>query len=62
MITEGHYVEPEVVLDVEPSRHLELTLRPVDPDGRLLALPADDEEDLAMESVDSWSDDDGSAA
>ncbi len=46
-VTEAHYIEPDESIDREPARVLDLTLRPVRPDGRLLAAQAkDDEHDL----------------
>jgi integrase len=36
-ITESHYIEPDRSVDFSAARVLELTLRPVDPDGTLLA-------------------------
>lgn len=47
-ITEGHYIEPDRTVDRSPVAHLERTLRPVDPDGALLAgsPTAAEEEDL----------------
>ncbi|MBB3043693.1 tyrosine-type recombinase/integrase [Nocardioides soli] len=46
-VTEAHYIEPDRTIDFGPAEALELALRPVDPDGALLARPeSDDEEDV----------------
>jgi integrase len=46
-ITEGHYIQPDRTVDVTPAVYLERTLRPVHPDGSLLAdRPADRENEL----------------
>ena len=37
VITEGRYIEPECSVDSTPAHYLERTLRPEQPDGRLLA-------------------------
>lgn len=52
-ITEGHYIEPDRSIDMTPAGHLELTLRPIRPDGRLLALPAVAGEDEVLALADS---------
>lgn len=44
-ITEGHYVEPDRTVDFAPATLLETTLRPLDPDGALLARSETDDED-----------------
>lgn len=44
-ITEGHYIEPDRTVDFGPAAIIERTLRPVNPDGALLALPIDEEEE-----------------
>jgi integrase len=44
-ITERHYIEPERVVAYEPAAVIERTLRPVDPDGSLLAAPVEEEEE-----------------
>jgi integrase len=51
-ITEGHYVEPNRRVDFGPANVLEATLRPVDPDGALLAGPETDEEDRVLDAID----------
>jgi integrase len=56
-ITERHYIEPDRSIDFGPADVLELTLRPVDPDGALLARPETDEEDEALDVIDSGVDD-----
>ena len=38
-ITEGHYLERDESVDPTPAEHLERTLRPVNPEGDLLARP-----------------------
>jgi integrase len=44
-ITEGHYIEPDKTVDFAPAAVIDRTLRPVDPDGTLLAKSIDEEED-----------------
>lgn len=63
-VTEGHYIEPDKSIDFEPAKVLERTLRPVNPDGRLLSLPVDDEEEMLLEDLDGEpdGDDEDSAA
>ncbi|MFS0701955.1 tyrosine recombinase XerC [Cellulomonas sp. 179-A 4D5 NHS] len=52
-VTEGHYVAVDETVDTAPARVLELTLRPGEPDPRLLAAGADaEEEDLLARIVD----------
>lgn len=51
-ITEGHYVEPDQSIDFKAADVLEATLRPVDPDGALLARPETDEEDQLLDQID----------
>jgi hypothetical protein len=51
-ITEGHYIEPDRTVDFRPADVLQATLRPVDPNGALLARPGTDEEDLMLEEID----------
>lgn len=51
-ITEGHYIEPDTTIDFAPANLLERTLRPVDPDVALLALPETDEEEVLLDSID----------
>ena len=52
-ITEGHYIEPDRNIDFGPAAVLDRTLRPVEPDGSLLARPADDAEEVTLERIDS---------
>lgn len=61
VITEGHYIEPDRVVDPSPAAHLERTLRPVQPDGSLLASHPADREDELLAAVDHESDDDAVA-
>ena len=51
-ITEGHYIEPDRTIDFRPADLLERTLRPVDPDGALLARPESAEEDRVLDAID----------
>ncbi|GAA3806956.1 site-specific integrase [Cellulomonas soli] len=51
-VTEGHYVAPDLSIDMAPARVLERALRPVDPDGVPLAAGASDEETDALEVID----------
>lgn len=61
VITEGHYIEPDRIVDLTPAAHLERTLRPAEPDGSLLAnRPADREGEL-LAAVDREGDDDAVA-
>ena len=46
-ITEGHYLERGRSIDATPATRLERTLRPVDPDGSLLAAAVREGELLA---------------
>jgi integrase len=57
-ITEGHYIERDHSVDPTPAAHLERTLRAVEPDGSLLALPVAGGEDEVLALVDSESDED----
>ena len=52
VITESHYIEPDQSVDFGPARVLELTLRPVEPDGALLAQPETDEEETLLDVLD----------
>lgn len=61
VITEGHYIEPDRVVDPSPAAHLERTLRPAQPDGSLLASHPADREDELLAAVDHESDDDAVA-
>lgn len=51
-VTEGHYVAPDQTVDRSPARVLELTLRPVHPDGALLAASATTDEEDLLDQVD----------
>lgn len=51
-ITEAHYIQPDLSVDFEPARVLDQTLRPVSPDGSLLARPMTEEEAAALEDLD----------
>ncbi|MGN8246098.1 site-specific integrase [Cellulomonas soli] len=51
-VTEGHYVAPDLSVDMAPARVLEQVLRPVDPDGVLLAAGANEVEVDALERID----------
>lgn len=51
-ITEGHYVEPDQSIDFKAAEVLESTLRPLDPDGALLARPESDEEEQLLDRID----------
>jgi integrase len=50
-ITEGHYIEPDTAVDLGPAEVLERTLRPIDPDGTLLAAPEGEEEELLLDEL-----------
>lgn len=60
-ITEGHYIERDRTIDPTPAGYLERTLRPVQPDGALLAMPAVAGEDEVVALVDREPDDDAVA-
>jgi len=51
-ITEGHYIEPDFSIDLAPAEHLERTLRPVQPDGTLLAVQTTEAEGDALAEID----------
>lgn len=51
-ITEAHYIEPDLSIDFGPAEVLQRTLRPVDPDGTLLARPETDEEEEVLDVID----------
>jgi len=55
-VTEGHYVAPDQTVDISPAAVLELTLRPVRPDGALLAVGGGDEEAEVLDRIDSVED------
>ena len=57
-ITEGHYIEPDRTVDFGPATVLERTLRPVDPDGTLLAQPLSDDEQETLDQIDPDAEDD----
>ena len=59
-ITEGHYIEPDRSIDPRPAMHLERTLRPVSPEGGLLAGPTSAEEEARLSKFDDP--DDGAVA
>lgn len=61
-VTEGHYIEPDKSIDYEPARVLEQTLRPVNPDGRLLSSQADEEEEMLLDDLDGLIDDEDDPA
>jgi integrase len=56
-VTEGHYIEPDRTIDFEPATILELALRPVDPDGTLLARPSTEEEEDLLDLLEGNPDD-----
>ena len=56
-ITEGHYIERDPTVDRTPAGHLERTLRPVGPDGALLALAVAAGEAELLAAVDHEGDD-----
>ena len=51
-ITERHYIEPDKSIDFGPAAVMERTLRPVEPDGSLLARPADHAEEDMLDMID----------
>ncbi len=57
VITEGHYIERDLSVDPTPAAHLERTLRPVEPDDSLLAMPAAVGEEQVLARVDADPDD-----
>jgi integrase len=60
-ITEGHYIERDRTIDPTPAAHLERTLRPVQPDDSLLAMPPAAGEEEVVASVETEPDDDAVA-
>lgn len=60
-LTEGHYIEQDRSIDPTPAAHLERTLRPVEPDGALLAQAAVVGEGALLAAVDREGDDDAVA-
>lgn len=53
VITEGHYIEPDRAIDPTPAAHLQLTLKPDQPDGSLLGMPAAVGEDEVLAMVEN---------
>ena len=51
-ITERRYIEPDKSIDFGPAAVMERTLRPVEPDGSLLARPADNAEEDMLDMID----------
>lgn len=51
-VTEGHYVAPDASVDHSPAHVLDVTLRPVHADGRLLAPQSTSEEEDALTLID----------
>lgn len=51
-VTEGHYVAPDASVDHSPAHVLDVTLRPVHADGRLLAPDSTSEEEDALTLID----------
>lgn len=51
-ITEGHYIERDRTIDPTPAAQLERTLRPDEPDGAWLAMPAAAGEEQLLAAVD----------
>ena len=61
LITEGHYIEPNQIVDPTPAAHLERTLRPGASDSSLLANHPAEREDELLAAVDRERDDDAVA-
>lgn len=61
-ITEGYYIERDRTIDPTPAAHLDRTLRPVDPEGALLARPRSDEEEHILDAVDPAAGEDSDVA
>lgn len=51
-VTEGHYVEVDQSIDMSPAGVLQRTLRPVQPDGKLLAARTGHDEADVLDSID----------
>ncbi|HEY8720770.1 site-specific integrase [Pengzhenrongella sp.] len=51
-ITAKHYIELDTSVDQTPATILDLTLRPVDPDGTLLGRRASDDEEDLLDEID----------
>lgn len=60
-ITEAHYIEKESMPDAGPAGILDLTLRPVDPNGNLLTRGRLEDEDDLLDEIDEVDDDDAAA-
>lgn len=60
-VTEGHYIEPDKTIDFAPASVMERTLRPLNPDGSLLARPVEDEEEDLLDLLDGLADSDEAA-
>ena len=58
VITEGHYIERDRTVDPTPAAFLERTLRAIQPDNTLLAMPEADGEHEVVARVDREPDDD----
>lgn len=56
-ITEGHYIEKDLSVDLTPATHLQRTLRPLEPDGTLLGRAAARGEETLLRAVDNEADD-----
>lgn len=56
-ITEGHYIEKDLSVDLTPAEHLQRTLRPLVPDGTLLDRSAAQGEETLLRAVDEEADD-----
>lgn len=51
-VTEAHYIEPDESIDRAPAKVLDLTLRPVRPDGRLLLETSGGDEQHLLDLID----------
>ena len=51
-ITEGHYIEKDLSVDLTPAAHLQRTLRPIGPEGTLLDRPQAHGEATLLRAVD----------
>lgn len=56
-VTEGHYIEPDRTVDLSPAKLLDLTLRPLDPKGDLLAREQTAAEEQLLDVIDTPDDD-----
>ena len=52
VITEHHYIEPDRTVDFSRAEVLQMTLRPVDPDGALLARGETEDEETLLDALD----------